>query len=103
MNNLPIDGRGNAKQCFGLPVSGKTFHITTVSSQSAVSSAFLFAGTYRLHTTVDVTIATGPTATGSDMIFEANKEEYFEFEVDDTVAAFDAGAGGGIVSCTLMP
>ena len=105
MSVLISDENREIAQCLRLPVTGSTTNVTTLATAN-ISTAALSAGIYRIISSVDVHISSGPVgtaATASDMEMRANSPEYFYVNSQWIVSAYDAGAGGGVVSVTRMP
>ena len=105
MSKLVTESNNSVAQCFRLPNSGSTGAITTVAAANASSGA-LVAGMYRVISDVAVSLAAGPVghaATASDLQMRADAPEYFYVNKGDILCAYDAGAGGGVVSYTRMP
>ena len=105
MSSLVSDSNNSVAQCFRLPNSGSTGAITTAAAANA-SSAALSAGVYRIISSVAISLASGSVgsvATASDLQMRADSPEYFYINSGDILCAYDAGAGGGVVSYTRMP
>lgn len=106
MSSIGVDDGNRVVQAAYLGQTGSTTTITTAAAASAKTAAALNGGLYRVVSTVDVRIASGVfatvTAAATDTPIAAYQEEYFMIRGGDTIAAYDAGAGGGTVSISEM-
>jgi len=93
MSTVYKDDNREAVQAFGLPQSGQT--VTVIGGMVSLPLA---KGHYRFHSSVDINIASGQIPKVTDLLLQANIDEYFYIN-DKTVV----GVLGGNLSLTLMP
>jgi len=109
MSLIGIDDNNRTVQAFAEPITGQTVVITTGVAQSAKTAAVLTEGWYRLFIPKTMTgilrCASGTfatvAATATDLPRESG-EYYIRISAGDTLAVYDAGAGGTVVELTLM-
>jgi len=94
MTDLVVSENGGFIQALQLPATGSTQVLA-----GGATSLPLAGGLYRLHTDANLNLALGATATATDMLMQANVDEYFQIPNKATIAT----AGVGNLSLTLMP
>jgi len=104
------DVNNGVVQAFREPETGATVTVTTVAAASAkTAAAIATSGWYQVHIPTGAGVlrfATGAfataTATAADRPREPGIDHTF-LAAGDTMAIYDPGAGGTVVSLTLMP
>ncbi len=99
MATATLDENGYPLQAVGIPVTGST-QIVAISTSSATSNP-LVAGAYRIVVTINAFLASGASATTSDLPVLANREEYFNVVEDETISVI-AASGTGSLFLTRM-
>ncbi|MDX8383559.1 MAG: hypothetical protein R8M45_05720 [Ghiorsea sp.] len=94
MTALAIDQNGGHIQALTLAASG-----STVTVAGGATTLPLSQGLCRLHADANLNLALGATAVATDMLIQANVDEYFYIPEKGTIATF----GAGTLSYTLMP